>query len=153
MSVFHLERGLESGEVGRPEHDAVPGGDVNEIEVDAGAGDLAGQVSDHAGAIFDVDDDDFPLAADCEMRDGQRMLRGPGVLDEDVKLGSLPGPDARGRRDVHAGVTDRGRNLRQRARGVVDVDDQVDCLRRPPAYPNPMNSAAYSEGSGERRPL
>ena len=54
------------------------------------------------------------------------MLRGLGVRDEDVELGPLARPDARGGRDVHAGIADRGRHLRQRPGGVLDVDDQVD---------------------------
>ena len=57
------------------------------------------------------------------------------MLDEDVQLGALAGPDARGRGNVHAGVADRGRDLRERPRDVLDVDDQVDghAVRRQPS--------------------
>jgi hypothetical protein len=51
------------------------------------------------------------------------MLRGPGVRDEDVQLGSVPWPGARGGRDVDAGVADRGGDLRERVRSVLDVND------------------------------
>jgi hypothetical protein len=35
------------------------------------------------------------------------MLRGLGVRDEDVELGPLAGPDARGGCDIDAGIADR----------------------------------------------
>ena len=38
-----------------------------------------------------------------------------------------PGAYTGGRCEVHAGIADRGRNPRQRARRVLDIDDQVDC--------------------------
>ena len=120
------ERGPQGGEVGRPEDHAVLCGDVDEIEVDPGPGDLAGQVRQHAGAVLDIDDDDLALAGDRDVGDRQRMLRGLGVRDEDVELGPLARPDACGGRDVHAGVADRGRHPRQRPGRVLDVDDQVD---------------------------
>src|SRR5436190_17427678 len=59
-----VERGLEPIEVGRPEHHAISRGDVDEIEVDSGPGDLASQIRQHAGAILDIDDDDLALAGD-----------------------------------------------------------------------------------------
>ena len=62
----------------------------------------------------------------ASVRDRQRVPGGLRVRDEDVQLGALVRPEARGRRDVHAGVADRGRDLRQRAGRVLDVDDQVD---------------------------
>ena len=51
---------------------------------------------------------------------------GLGVRDEDVQLGPLARPDARGRGDVDAGVADRGRDLRERSGRVLDVDDQIE---------------------------
>jgi hypothetical protein len=68
------------------------------------------------------------------MGDGERVPGGLGVLDEDVQLGALAGPEARRRGDVHAGVADRGRDVRQRSRGVVEVDDEVDGHVAAPAY-------------------
>src|SRR5262245_45255074 len=55
------ERGPQRVEVGGAEDDPVAGGDVEEVEVHAGLGDLASEVGEHAGAVFDVDDDDFSL--------------------------------------------------------------------------------------------
>jgi hypothetical protein len=49
-----VERGLERGEVARPEHDAV------------------------AGAGLDVVDDDLALAGGREVGDAERVLGGPG---------------------------------------------------------------------------
>ena len=95
----------------RPEDHAIARGDVDEVEVDPGPGDLASQVRQHAGAVLDLDHDDLALAGDRDMGDRQRVLRGLGVRDEDVQLGPLARPDAGGRRDVHAGVADRGRHL------------------------------------------
>src|SRR4051794_23979938 len=55
------------------------------------------------------------------------MAGGLGVGDEDVELGALSCPDAGGGCDVHARVADRRRDLGERARRVLDVDDEVDC--------------------------
>ena len=121
------ERGPEGREVGCPEDHAIARGHVDEIEVHSGPGDLASQVRQHAGAVLDLDHHDLALAGDREMGDRQGMPHGLGVRDEDVELGPLARPDAGCRRDVHAGIADRGRDLRQRPRGVLDVDDQVDC--------------------------
>jgi len=49
------------------------------------------------------------------------------VRDENVELGSFACPDARGRCDIHYGIADRGRDLCQRPRDVLDIDDQVEC--------------------------
>ena len=54
------------------------------------------------------------------------MPRSLGVRYEDVEFGALAWADARGRCDVHTGVADRGRYARQRPRGVLDVDNEVD---------------------------
>ena len=37
-----------------------------------------------------------------------------------------PWPDARGGGDVHTGIANRGRHLRQRPWGVLDIDHEVD---------------------------
>jgi hypothetical protein len=125
-SAVGVQRAPEGSEVGRPEDHAISRGDVDEIEVDSSPGDLASQVSQHAGAILDIDDDYFALAGDRDMGNRQRMLRGLGVRDKDVELGPLAWPDTRGGCDVHSGITNRGRHLRQRPRSVLDVDDQID---------------------------
>ena len=49
----------------------------------------------------------------------------PGVLADLTRR--IARADARGRRDVHAGIADRGRDLRERPGRVLDLDDQVDC--------------------------
>src|SRR3712207_7600772 len=58
-------------------------------------------------SVLDVDHHYFALAADRDMGDRQRMPCGLGVRDEDVELGPLAWPDARGGGDVDAGVADR----------------------------------------------
>jgi hypothetical protein len=60
------------------------------------------------------------------MRDRQRMPGRACVRHQDVELRAVARADAGGRGDVHAGVADRGRDLRQGARRVLDVDDEVD---------------------------
>jgi hypothetical protein len=121
-----VERSTETSEVGRPEDHAILRGDVHQIEVDSGPGDPASQVDQYAGAVLDIDHDHFPLPGDPDMGNRQCMLHGPGMRDEDVELRPLAWPDAGGGCDVHASIADRGRNTRQRPRGVLDVDDQVD---------------------------
>ena len=116
-----------SCEVSGPEYHAIAGRNVDKIEVHSGARDLAGQVSQDAGAVLRVDHHHLALAGDREMRNRQRMPRGLGVGDEDVKLGSLARSDAGRRGDVHARIADRGRYLGQRSRGVLDFDDEVEC--------------------------
>ena len=54
------------------------------------------------------------------------MLHRLGVGDENVQLGTVAGAHAGGGGDIHAGVTDRGRDLSERPGGVLDVDDQID---------------------------
>jgi plastocyanin len=73
LSGRALERGAQSREVGRAEDHAIARGDVDEVEVDPGAGDPARQVGQHAWAVLDVDHHDLALARDREMRDGQRV--------------------------------------------------------------------------------
>ena len=135
-SARDVQRGLERSDVVCPEDHTISRGDVHEIEVHSSPGDLASQVRQHAGAVLDIDDDDFALAGDRDMGNRKRMLRGLGMRDEDVELGLLAWPDARGGCDVHAGITDRGRHLSQRPRGVLNVDDQVNrhVLRARSAY-------------------
>src|SRR5688572_7088979 len=74
-AVRDVEHLLEGVEVGGTEDDAVTGGDVDEVEVDAGAGDLAGEVGELAGTVVDVDHDHLALAADPQVGDRQRVLR------------------------------------------------------------------------------
>src|SRR5436190_1611633 len=84
----------------RPEDHAVLRGDVDEVEVDSGPGDLAGQVGEDAGAVLDVDHDYLALAGNREVGDRQGVLRGFGVSHEDVELGPVAWADACGRCDV-----------------------------------------------------
>src|SRR5829696_4038329 len=49
------ECGLEPGEVLGAEHDPVAGGDVDEVEVDAGVGDVAGEVGEDTWTVVDLD--------------------------------------------------------------------------------------------------
>src|SRR5262249_56629006 len=81
-----LERGFQPVEIARAEYEPVARRDVDEIEVDACPRDPARQVGKDAGPFLDLDDDDFALTADREVRDRERVLRGLGVGDEDVQL-------------------------------------------------------------------
>jgi hypothetical protein len=118
-----LERGLQAGEVGGAEDEAVARRDVDEIEVDAGVRDLSSQVGEHARPILDLDDDHFALAARAEVRGCQRVLGGFGVRNEDVQLDQVGRADARRGREVDPGVADRSRDAGQRPRFVLDLDD------------------------------
>src|SRR5262245_36399181 len=69
------ERGLETGDVLRPEHDPVVRGDVDEVDVDAGLGDLAGQVGESSRLVLDADHHHLALAGDDGLMGG-----GEGVL-------------------------------------------------------------------------
>src|SRR4051812_39306534 len=131
-----LEGGAESSEILRPEDDAISCRHVDEIEVDPGLCDLASQVGEDARPVLDVHNNDLALAGDRDMRDRQRMLHRLGMRHKDVDLGPVAWPHEGGRSDVDACVADRGGHLGQRARGVLDVDYQVDChLSVPcPAY-------------------
>ena len=76
------------------------------------------------------------LRGRAEMGDRQRMLCRLGVRDQDVDLGALSCPDAGRRRDVHPGIADGGRDLRERAGSVLHVDHQVEShLSGGSAYP------------------
>ena len=115
------------------EHHPVVGRDVDQIEVDAGLGDGSGEVGQRAGTVFDVDDHDLALAADDGlMGDGQGVPRGFGVWYEDVQLGTIAHADTGRRGEVDTGVTDCGRDLGERARPVVDLDDQIHRHELPP---------------------
>jgi catechol 2,3-dioxygenase-like lactoylglutathione lyase family enzyme len=83
------------------------------------------------------------LAADRDVGDRQRVARGLRVLDEDVQLGLLAASDARGGGDVHARVADRGGDLRERARRILDVDDEVD-RHGPRRQPNRRGRRRFS---------
>src|SRR4051794_21448858 len=120
------DAGLHRAEVGRAEAAPVARGHVDEFEVDPARRALARQVREHPGPVLDVDHHHLALARDREVRDRQRVPPGLGVRHEDVQLRALARTDARGRRDVHAGVADRGRHRRERTRRVLDVDDEVD---------------------------
>src|SRR5436190_952798 len=125
-SACDVQGGFQAGQVRRAEDDTAARGDVDEVEVDPRLRDLARQVRQHAGAVLDLDDDHLALARHRDVRDREGVPRGLRVLDEDVELGLLTRPDARGRRDVHARVADRGRDLSERPGDVLDVDGQVD---------------------------
>src|ERR687888_660904 len=81
-SAPRVERRPQAREVGGAEDHAIAGGDVDEVEVDPGLGDLPRQVGKHAGPVLDVDHDDLTLPADGEMGDRQRVPRRLGVGDE-----------------------------------------------------------------------
>ena len=83
------ERRPQAIEVSGAEHHPVAGSDVHEVEIDTGLGDLAGQVGEHTGTIFDIDDHDLALAADRQMRDRQRVPGGARVRYENVQLSLL----------------------------------------------------------------
>ena len=129
-----VERGLETSEVGGPEHNAILSGHIDKIEVDSSPGDLASQVRQHAGPILDIDYHNFALASDRDMGNREGVLGGLGVRDEYVELSALACPDAGGRCNVHAGVADRGSHLRQRPGTVLDVDYEIDCHLWASAY-------------------
>src|SRR5204862_1861695 len=122
-SAIEAECGSECRKIGRPEDHAILRRDVDEIEVDPRAGDLASQISQHAGTVLDVHDDHLALTGDRDMGCRQCVPRGLAMPDKNVKLGALPGTDAGGRCDVHASVTDRRRHLGERPRRVLDLDD------------------------------
>jgi hypothetical protein len=106
------EDGLQAGEVGGSEHESVSRRDVDEVEVDSRFRDLSSQVSEYAWPIVDLDDDDLALAADCEVRDCQRMLRGLGVWNQYMQFDPISRPDAGRRCEVDASVADCRRDAR-----------------------------------------
>jgi len=126
------ERGLQTDQIGRAEHEAVSCRHVDQIEVDAGVRHAPRQIGEDARPILDVDDDDLALAAHAEMGDRQRSPRGFGVRNEDVQLDLVAVSDARRRRQVDAGIADRRRDPRQGPRLVLDLDNQVERNRAPP---------------------
>ena len=65
------QRGAQRAEVGRSEDDAIPGGDIDKVEVHPGPSDLASQVGQYAGTVLDIDHHDLALTGDREMRDRQ----------------------------------------------------------------------------------
>jgi len=138
-SARRVQSRSETSEVFRAEDDSILCGDVDEIQVDTSSGDLASQIREYAGPVLDIDHDDFALAGDRDMGDREQMPRGPSVRDEDVELSTLAWPNACGGCDIHAGIANRGGDPRQRSRGVLDVDDQVDrhIPRALPAYLTP----------------
>src|SRR5262245_26567859 len=84
----------ESRQILGPEHHPVAGRHIHQIEIHAGPGDLTGQVGEYSGAILDVDDHDFALAGDRQMRNRQGVLRSFGMWDQDVEFGPLAVSDA-----------------------------------------------------------
>ena len=112
--------------------------------VDARVCDLPRQVGEHTRPILDLDDDDLALAAHGELRECQRVPGRFGMRNEDVQLDLIRRPHARRRRKVHAGVTDRGRDVCQRARLVRDLDDQV--VRDGLTLSDPGSTAAFMLG-------
>ena len=127
-----LERSLQAGEVSGAEDEAVARRDVQEVEIDAGLRDLSSQVGEDARPILDLDDDHFAFAADDELRERQRVPGSFGVRDENVQLDLICRSQAGRRREVDAGVADRGRNARQAPGLVLDLYDQVERNRRAP---------------------
>lgn len=112
--------------MGRAEHDPVAGRDVDEIQIDPGCGDPAGEVGELARTVLDVDDDDLALAADREARDRERVTHRLRVAHEDVQLRALRGADAGRGGEVDAGIADRRHHLGQRARCVLDLDYEIE---------------------------
>src|SRR5690348_11557906 len=82
-----VERSLQRYQVGRAEDHAVPGGDVDKIQVDTGSRDLTGEVCKHAGPVLDVHHDDLTLATDRQLGDRQGMLRRLRMWDQNVEFG------------------------------------------------------------------
>ncbi len=69
------------------EDDAVVGGDVDGVDVDAGIGDLAGQVGERTGVVADLDHHDLTLdRVELGVGDGKSVPDGLGVLHQDVQL-------------------------------------------------------------------
>ena len=88
-SSLSVQCGPQPCQVRRTEDDAVAGGDVDQVEVDAGLGDPAGEIGEHAGLVLDLDDHHLALAAHSKVRDGKGVPNGLGVGDEDVELGLI----------------------------------------------------------------
>jgi hypothetical protein len=127
------EQGLQAGEVGSAKNEAVTRCDIHEVQVDAGLRDLSRQVSEHAGPILDLYNHDFALTAYAEVRKCQRVLGRFGVRNEDVQLDLIRSADAGRRREVDAGVADRGRDAGESPGFVLDLDDQIERNRRAPS--------------------
>jgi hypothetical protein len=66
-----IECGAESRKVVGSEDDAILRGDIDEIEVDPGSGDLASEVRQDAWSVLDIDDYDFTLARHGNVRNRQ----------------------------------------------------------------------------------
>ncbi len=114
-------------------NEAVTRCDIHEVQVDAGLRDLSRQVSEHAGPILDLYNHHFALAAYAEVRKCQRVLGRFGVRNEDVQLDLIRSADAGRRREVDAGVADRGRDAGESPGFVLDLDDQIERNRRAPS--------------------
>src|SRR5262249_50729329 len=69
LSDYQLER----VEIGCAEDNAVARRDVDEVEVDAGRRDAAGEISEHAGPVLDVDDRYLALAGDGDVGVRERV--------------------------------------------------------------------------------
>src|SRR3546814_19189262 len=61
-------------------------GDVDEVEIDAGPGDAAGEVSEHTGLVVDVDDDHVVLMADRQIGQRQGIDRKSVVQGKSVSV-------------------------------------------------------------------
>src|SRR4051794_10708123 len=109
-SARAVEGGAERVEIGGAEDHTVARRDVNEVEVDARLGDLAGEVRQHPGVVLDVHHDDLTLTRDGQLRDRERMLRRLGMWDENVQLGTLAWTDAGRSREVYPCVAHRSRH-------------------------------------------
>jgi hypothetical protein len=117
------EDGLQPFEIIGPEDESVPRGHVDEVEIDTGLRNLAGQVGEHTRPVFDVDDDHLPLPAHAKVRDRKRMLHSFGVRHQDVQLDVIGRPETRCGGKVDACVTHSFGDLSERAGLVLDLDD------------------------------
>ncbi len=85
-SVARFQRIPQGSDVRSPEHDAISGGDVDELEVDPSASDFARQIGQYAWPVINLDHDHLLFAGDCEMRDPQEVLCSLGVGHKNVEL-------------------------------------------------------------------
>ena len=150
------QRGFQGGCVLGAEHDPVVRRDVDQVEVDAGLGDTAGEVGEHSRLVCDVDDHDIVLVADCEVGQRQGVSGGLRMGHENVHLGTLPVAEAGRRGEVHPGVADGCRHPGQGARLVVHLDHQIlvhrppfrsSGRRRPRAQPSSHRGTRFPRGS------
>src|SRR4029450_4808176 len=85
------------------------------------------ELGELAGAVLvgDVGDHGLALTLERDARSLERRPRGAGVLDEQVDVAVPATPQTRNALDVHAGIPERLRGLRQTARLVGQRDRQI----------------------------